>query len=266
MPSPLSVSTPMGDFLDSATQAEMRAALGVASPMARGSGTLMANTSPATSPSDLVVEFVSYATDSVLTLTFNSTAYDFAFASSDPGGGVIWIDNTSFTTLGEISDALAIAISGQSITNITPSSDGIGTVTIANGSTGVSSNSSGSFSVLIGNITGGGSGSNASGGVSEVELIAAVTGKKIKTVMAFLCGSFNGTVALFLKKSGVYSQISGDIAFNPSAGQHFLPINLTTQTYWMNGKDNGESLVCKVTGPMPDDATDGFVSAITEQY
>jgi hypothetical protein len=100
------------------------------------------------------------------------------------------------------------------------------------------------------------------GGVPEVELVAAVAGKKIKMVGAWLSNPGAGfpacPVSLSLKFTGTYI----DLATLTGAGV-LQPIDASA-AIWLAGNDAGESLVLRYTGA-PGFGTVANCAAIVEQ-
>ncbi len=263
-----------GDFLkvkDPAT-GEMETgtpAGGGGSALIRASGVLRSYTTDAIGaapppPLDVQIEG-SPARFTLSSNTIGDTTFD--YGSADPEDGSLWIDSATFDP-----PAAAIQMSSRAAS--------LGWVTSYGGSHAYFSVPQTGSSVVISAavqfggviITGGGNGADVvppAGLVDEVELIAAVEGKKIKLVSGFpgYSGGISGsiTMALYLRKDGVDTQISAAVPADSAGDWLPTPADLTLA---LNGKDEGESLIARMTlnsGDYPVDSSTLSAAVIAEQ-
>ena len=243
------------------------------SSLVRGVGTLQAYTnagSAAESPPNLTVEFAAIPT-CLLSITINGTTKSVAYAADNPGGVDFWIDNAALISATNAATELVNIITGLSISGVTAANAG-GTSPVCTVSASAGASYSLAGSVVSGSdvtVAGGGDGEDAvapSGETAEVVLVAGVAGKKLN-IVSFAPGFDGGiagvTVALYLRSpEDVDTQItaSGDAgtcaAWSPMTG---------AVQYLHEGKDAGESLVAKLTGSLPSDATTCLVAAIAQR-
>ena len=249
-----------------ATTAFVLANAGGGSQLVRGSGTLTGYTVAPVAGYYAYAQFYYVAGQGMdgdtITITVNGNPYIFEndTANNGPqnGGGWTWNsdDPTSFNA--------ALVTSGLTVNFDNSQTFIVSAIGSPNSSTTISATASNGATFTFQSIASPGVDAvSGSGNVAEVTLIAASSGKKIKTVEIR-----NGSSALscgysYCLKSpgGTYTEIAnsgtggGVPAFLNSAG--FL--------YWLNGKDAGESLVARYTGD-PGTSTSTTPIAIVEQY
>ena len=225
------------------------------STLVRGTNFVVGNTyadTPATSPASLVIS-VGPNPDGSEYATINGT-------DTAAQGATNQLDAFN---------ALMSLINGLGISGITASDGGTYQIVIANSNTGTGATitiavSNANLSIVGSSSSTGTDDLPAGGGTSEVTLISAVAGKKIKIVNVLL--TVNGgvgfpTTPVYL--SSLYSGTYTDIGVLSAPGI-FMPY-IAYGGIYLNGYNTGESLVIRYTGD-PGLNTGATGIAIVEQY
>lgn len=234
---------------------------GAGSALIRGSGVLQGFTTPpvpAEPPPLLRVEFVGGTTEFTFTLTVDSLSYVFQALSFNPGGGVIWIDSSTWLLASDAAQGLANAITAQSLWNLTASYNSSGgefcdvSQAAASGNL-LGDNTSSDASIFV---TGGGDTTPevpGSGEVSEVEIISQDGEKAIKSILLgyFTDSPLDVSVRFALKTEGIYYQLGIDVPNNEAQGV-ILPGSFWQE--WVSDRIS-TSLVALMSGPTPTGGT-----------
>lgn len=228
---------------------------GSANSIISGSGTLQGHTdagSAATSPENLVITFSSMG-DGYVQLNINGDSYTFHFANADPGGGVIWLDNTSMASPDDYAQGLTSAVSALSIGGVGGSQSG-NIATISNSGTGSSAVIS-CITNTIGTPSGGGSGSDAvapSGAIAEVELVSASTGKSLRPLRIFADDDdgLGVDVQVALKVSGVYYPVIPSQTVATNTISELQPLGASELSEFFAGRTSA-SLIARIIGSPP---------------
>lgn len=236
----------------------------------RATGTLQAYTdpgSPEAGPPN-VVYFIG-STFGKFSLTLNGSTVTFTVAIADPEDGSIWINSNSFSSTGEVANAMTNAFNGSGISGISVSNNS-NTVTVVCNLTGSTQSMSATGDSNISVISNGGVGTDyvaPSGATTEIILVTPITGAQIKTVRCSFAGSIGGgtTVALYLKdEANSYMLLSSEEPANSSG--LFKPYLLSIAA-WSAGGSSGESLYVELYGgTLPVDSSTCTVEIVYEQY
>jgi hypothetical protein len=217
----------------------------------RASGVLTGYTSPdvPAAPAFVILSWfgTTYANqDFSFSFTVNGTTTNFHASGTDPADGKIWIDSSSLNNVDLYKAAILSAIAA----NCDVAVDSAYFKVLTN-NTGSSATIAASGDATLGyNVHSPGDDDvPPSGNVDEVELVAAVGGKKIGLITARLFGNLPSNVQLALKLGGVYTPASNTIT--PDGDPHdFAPDDNgggSIASRYFAGNNNGESLVARIT-------------------
>jgi len=105
----------------------------------------------------------------------------------------------------------------------------------------------------------------ASGATAEVEIIAAVAGKKIGILDAYCANNLNVPIQLAWKKDGIYTPVAGN-ASSSDTFHVFEPATFAEALNFLRGHDAGESLVAFLDGTIPTSAEQSSIVGVFDQY